>query len=356
MVTWRWWLSSVLAAWTLGCDAPRPRPSEAYVWNRRWTPEVRAAITARPASLLGLRVLVMETGAHAAVPALDDGALAGVKVVPVLRVGDALPDEASWRSFLTRAHALEAAGALVTQVEVDFDAPTEALGAYVEWLRATQASLGPWRRSVTALPTWADSPVAPTLSRSVDEVVLQVHTVRAPVLFDAEAALLDAQRWARATGRPFRVALPAYRTQLATGEDLAAAPQEVAQALEALSAQPLVTGFVFFRLGNALDRGAWSLPTLEAVVTRARLDGRVTPRLAPVEGALVDVWLDNDGTTDALAPTHLHLDGPLEDLLGTTGYVRHDAELLTTHPLWLTPGEHIRVGSARGENLHVTHR
>jgi hypothetical protein len=337
----------------LACEAPRARPSDAYVWNRSWTPAVREAIAARPPELQALRVLVLETGAEATLVALDEQALIGLRVVPVLRVGQGLPDEGTWARFLARARALRALGVTVTQVEVDYDAPTEGLGAYLAWLEATRPSLGGLARSITALPTWAGAPQAAALSRAADEVVLQVHSVRAPVLFDARAAVVDAQRWARATGRPFRVALPAYRTRLASGEALAAEPAEVARVWRALGAEPLVRGFVFFRLGNAADRDAWSPQTLHALLARQPLEAFVTARAIAVEGSLVDVWLENDGPVDALAPERLSLQGTLEDAVATTGYQRRDASFVTGHPLWLRPGERLRIGSARGANLRV---
>lgn len=355
------------------------------MWNRDWSPAVREAITQRPAELQGLRVLIMETGpvrgggAHASRlaaadltgPASTDGPatpltaveialapalLRGVRVVPVLRLNDELPGDATWRRFLALVAALRADGVLITQLEVDFDTPTAALGAYVAWLESTRPGLSGLARSVTALPTWVAAPEVPALAAAVDEVVLQVHTARAPVLFDGASAVADVQRWARTSGRPFRVALPAYRTQTRDGEDLAAVPSEVAQAMKAMESERAVTGFVFFRLGHAEDRGAWSLATLRAVVQRAPLDAKIAVRLAFVEPGLQDVWLDNEGPVDALAPQRWHVEGQPTDLVATTGYQRFDDDFLAQHPPWLRPGEHIRVGFVRGENLHVTPR
>jgi hypothetical protein len=338
----------------LACEAPRARPSDAYVWNRSWTPAVREAVAGRPPELQALRVLVMETGAEATTVALDEPALSGVRVIPVLRVGQGLPDERAWTSFLARVRALRALGVAVSQVEVDYDAPTDGLAGYLAWLEATRPSLGALERSITALPTWADAPLAGALSRAVDEVVLQVHTVRAPVLFEPRAAVADAQRWAKVTGRPFRVALPAYRTRLNSGQALAAEPLEVSRAWRTLSGEPLVRGFVFFRLGNAGDRDAWSPQTLHALLAGQPLRASVTARTIPVEGSLSDVWLENGGAIDALAPQRLSLQGALEDAVATTGYRRSAAAFVTEHPLWLRPGERVRVGSARGVNLRIS--
>ncbi len=347
------WSPLLVVVLSLGCEAPRSLPAEAYVWNRRWTPAVREAVTQRPQGLQGLRVLLGETGPAAAWVNPDVSALRGVRVVAVLRVGGPLPDDATWSDFVSRAVALRAAGVAVGQVEVDFDAPLEGLGAYVAWLTATRGAL-PFARSVTALPSWVDSPHLRALSASVDEVVLQVHTVRAPVLFEADAALRDVARWSEATNRPFRVALPAYRARLASGEELAARPTDVARVRQALAAQRLVSGLVFFRLGNADDRQAWSLATLDATLAARPLEARVVARLAPIDDAGgFDVWLDHEGEVDAQAPAAITIDGSLDTLLATTGYHREGSRFFTSHPPWLRRGEQLRLGTVRGKNLHV---
>lgn len=309
------------------------------------------AVHQRPAPVGALRVLLGETGAHATWVTVDSTALRGVPVVPVLRVGEGLPDDATWRELIRRAEALGASGVRVSQVEVDADVPTQALGAYVQWLQRTHTH---FKRSITALPTWVGAPELPALIAEVDEVVLQVHTIRAPVLFDAPQALLDVHRWARVSLHPFRVSLPAYRMQLAEGEALAADPAEVQRTMQQLALEPLVSGLVFFRLGNAEDHGAWSLATLAAVLNGDALFAHTTPRLAPIDAGGGDIWLDNLGSVDSRAPTTIAVEGAVENLLATTGYALAGASLTTTTALWLHPGEHIRIGAVRGKNLHVS--
>jgi hypothetical protein len=101
----------------------------------------------------------------------------------------------------------------------------------------------------------------------VDEVVLQVHAVRAPTIFEPRAARRDIELFARiAHGTKLRVALPTYRVAL--GE---AKPDDVAALLRSLEQRPVagVTGVVWFRLPVAADRMAWSAPTLAAVIRGA---------------------------------------------------------------------------------------
>ena len=339
----------------LGCQKPRRPATDAYVWNRRWTGAVREAVAQRPSELRALRVLLGETAQvkpEVSWVEVDGSSLLRGPVVAVLRVNGALPDEATWRAFLARIEALRQAGVDVPQLEVDYDSPVDALGDYAQWLEATGDST-PLARSVTALPAWAVSPEARRLAQSVDEVVLQVHTVRAPVLFDVAAAVRDVRQWAEHTDRPFRVALPAYRARLASGEDLAAMPSDVAGAMKALAAEALVTGFVFFRLGNADDRQAWSLPTLRSVLTGGTLEAKVQVRLEAIDPGGRDVWLENPGPIDALAPAEVAIGGALDEAIATTGYQRLEHRFVTSHPVWLRPGEHLRVGTVRGRNLYV---
>ena len=339
-------------------QAPR-LPSDVYVWNRSWSPAVQQSVGALPRGVTSVRVLLEESGPAPAEIPVDLSALerAHTPVIAVLRAGGAIPTEADLHRLDARVIALRTRGLSVEQVELDFDASTDVLGAWVARLKQLKT---PGRRlSVTALPTWASSPHAAALAATVDEVVLQVHTVRAPTLFSAEQALADARQWADATHRPFWVALPAYRTTLADGRQVSAEPAEVAAAMRALEQVPEVSGFVFFRLGNRDDRGAWSPSTLEAVLQREPVPpSQVEVRLEAFDEAGRDVWLVNAGRLDARAPHRFGVTGGIAHSEATTGYHGSAdaaaASFSTPHPLWLRPGERIRVGTVRGENLHVS--
>jgi hypothetical protein len=337
----------VCVATLCGCDATSSRlPSDAYVWHRQWSPELREALQRVPDEVSALRILFAETGPAAATVPVER---VGPKpLIAVMRVEGGLPTDAEVDAFVARARAFGAA-----QIEFDFDSPTAALGAWVERLQAIRSHAPGLRLSVTALPTWVDSPHVVALAKSVDEVVLQVHTVRAPVLFDATQAVEDARRWWAATRQPFRVALPAYRATLRDGRGLSAEPVAVAAAMQALERVGGVRGFVFFRLGPLDDRLAWSPATLRAVLRREPLptDG------VAIELAANDVWLVNRSPIDAEAPLEFTVAGNVVYADGTTGYgVEGRGHFSTTQRLWLRPFERIRVGIVRGEHLHVTSR
>ena len=66
--------------------------------------------------------------------------------------------------------------------------------------------------SITALPAWLSSPEIDRVIAAADEVVLQVHAVRAPTsgLFDPALARSWIDEFGARTTKPFRVALPDY--------------------------------------------------------------------------------------------------------------------------------------------------
>ena len=184
--------------------------------------------------------------------------------------------------------------AAVSGLEIDFDCATSKLVGYAAFLEVLRARLPEsLKLSITALPTWMNSPALERLATTLDELVLQVHAVDDPHrgLFDP----LQADRWvhafARRVPRPIRVALPAYdvrvtwrrdgrlasvegeqaaaRPGAAPGETLRTSPQAVLAFLHAMQrdAPDSLAGIVWFRLPTDSDRRAWSPDTWRAVVT-----------------------------------------------------------------------------------------
>ena len=248
--------------------APVALAHEAYVWQRAWTGAVRSAVANAQPELAGLRVLALEIGKDgtARAPAVSADALARASrpITAVVRVdGARVPAEVSLAPALGAIERWRAAGIPVAGVEIDHDCATAALADYAAWLRAHRPE--GLRLSITALPTWAGAPPAlRELVAAVDEVVLQVHAVRAPDIFDPVAARRWVERFAAAApGARLRVALPTYKVALG-----AADPDEVAAFLRALERDPVpgVAGIVWFRLPVATDRTAWSASVLTAVI------------------------------------------------------------------------------------------
>lgn len=271
----------------------------AYVWQRHWTAPVREAVAGAPAALDGLRVLVAEVDADGAdgadgaamtvVPA-SGAALAAARrpITLVVRINGARPIEGLSLAPVVRAgEALRADGVEVAGIEVDHDCATARLGDYARWLRAQRGALDParaWRFSITALPAWAGGAGLGEVARAVDELVVQVHAVRAPVIFDAGQAWHDLARFARAvTATPLRVALPTY-SAVVRGVEVGVDPGDVAAFVRRLEARPVagVGGVVWFRLPVAGDEQTWSAATFARVLAPARAGGPPRPSVTLV--------------------------------------------------------------------------
>ncbi|WP_343073273.1 DUF3142 domain-containing protein [Pyxidicoccus fallax] len=357
-------LLALVLACSRGSEAPpTPLTHEAYVWQRDWSPELSGALTDVLPELGALRVLARERSGPTRTPVdigVDVEALArsGRDVVAVMRVDGTAPlDGISLEEVAVHARAWKARGVRVRGIEVDHDCATPALPRYADWLDQERARLQGQglTLSITALPTWASSPDVRRLVSIPDDVVLQVHAVRAPTLFTPEEARRFVESWSTATGRPFRVALPTYRVRLRDGTRLSAEPRDVARFLTGLRERPVpgLTGVLWFRLGHRADPEAWSPPTLATVLRGEPLTPRLTPRLVDAGGGTRDIVIENTGHVDAEAPARLTLTGNLEVLDGVGGYAPRGASLVARTPPRLRAGERRVVGFVRGTEVSL---
>lgn len=367
----------VIAALAAGAPArpmapppARPLAHDTYLWQQVWTAPVQASVAAAPAELDGLRVLMLEVRPRISttfprtepwwVP-VDPASLARAHrpVTAVIRIeGARLPpadEPVPMTSVIDRIEAWRAAGVDVVGVEIDHDSATAALADYATWLRAMRPR-APLRWSITALPTWADDPAGlRALAAAVDELVVQVHAVRYPRIFDDA----EARGWIRAVAAAapharLRVALPTYRTPLA-----AASPVEVARFLRWLERgpdAPAVRGVVWFRLPVDGDRNAWPTPTLRAVIRGDRLAPAVSVSVVARAPGLHDLVLTNRGTLAAPWPALRLRGADTADLIG--GYAPDpDAAGRWAPPAReLQPGQSTIVGWAAGEEVAVDAR
>jgi hypothetical protein len=344
----------MLLAALLACSPPAPLTQEVYVWQRVWTPEVRAAVDAAAGTVSGWRVLAAELDRHGAWreagPDLPRLAATDKPVVMVIRIEGQLVrwDEGKLRgAILGLLSRWRGQGLAVAAVEIDHDCATARLPDYAAFLGALQAALPDGvRLSLTALPAWLDSPALDAVLARVDEAVLQVHAVADPRdgLFDAARA----RTWMRAFGRrmdkPWRVALPAYGSRVAWDEtgriaaidserpslvagrasrELVAPPEEMAAFVAGLDRDrpARLAGIAWFRLPTDEDARAWSLATWLAVAggTPLRPHMAVVARSTGHPG-LYDLVLRSDGATDAVLPARVRI-GPVCPLAdGINGY------------------------------------
>lgn len=338
-----------------GCEpAPPPLPNDAYIWQRRWTPAVTHALADGADAVRSWRVLAAEMRTDGvwfdAAPDLAALAASRRPVVLVLRL-DGRVDDLPADQIITRAAATLAAwrsaGVTLAGLEIDYDCATSRLPAYTRLLAALKPRLQPGvPLSITALPTWLDSPALAALLAVPDESVLQVHAVQNPALglFDAKRAHAWLDDYARRTNRPWRVALPTYGSRVAwdeSGQIAAVESERPALMPGGRSAELLVTpadmaafvatldrnrptglaGIVWFRLPTQTDTRAWSLPTWRAVLARQPLNPDVTvaAQAAGTSGAR-NVLLANRGNSDAPLPFAIRLDGACRAADGINGY------------------------------------
>ena len=294
-------LCSVLVA---ACGKTDPAlDNDAYVWQRRWTPAVTAAMSDSADLVRAWRVLAADVAPDGkwsdATPALPALAAAGRPAIMVLRFDgrvDGLRDAeihariAALRDSWHRAGIALAGGNRLRLRHL------QAAGVHALPCRPAGAPGSVHPLSITALPTWLDSPALAALLAIPDESVLQVHAVLSPTrgLFDAKRAQDWLDAYAAQTRKPWRVALPAYGSRVAwddEGRIAAVESEQPALMPGGRSAELLVTpadmaafvsriedrrpsglaGIVWFRLPTRVDARAWSLPTWRAVLARQPL-------------------------------------------------------------------------------------
>ena len=102
------------------------------------------------------------------------------------------------------------------ELQIDYDCATAKLGDYRAWLAVVQNRIAPLPVTITALPTWLDSPAFVALAAAATNYVLQVHSLTKPEDINTPFLLCDPVAARRAVARageigvPFRVALPTY--------------------------------------------------------------------------------------------------------------------------------------------------
>lgn len=239
------------------------------------------------------------------------------------------------RTFLEKAQKSDLA---VQGLQIDYDAATERLPQYRDWLQQLRKELPDLPLSITGLPDWLNHKSLPGLVSDLDGFVLQLHSLQLsedsrqePCIFDSDKAW-QWIRQAKALKIPFTIALPTYGWRLIfdqygrqrgmEAETTSALPpgwraKEIASDALELSAflrqlkeelPPELKGIHWFRMPLPSDRRNWSLQTLKAV-----MEGTATPPEYEVEvrwkeNNLVELWISaapDAGTTELCV--HLEL-------------------------------------------------
>jgi hypothetical protein len=388
-----WWLALLVTA---GCHpVVQPIDHQAYVWQREWSNAHGQALADSRDLLSGLRVLAAQVHPleGLVLARVDTHLLAadGRPVVAVLRLDGALATLD--RSLVAKALEEIISGwrrAQVNLVGIEFDhdcatSKLEAYGGFITDIRAGLArELG---ISITVLPTWIGSKALRNLLGTVDQAVLQVHSVSSPErgLFDPQQARDWIESFARLSPRPFWIALPAYGAGLVHASDgtllvesetplpivgerieLRVDPVIASAFLRTLERDrpPGVLGVVWFRLPLRGDSRVWALPTLRAVIRDTPLTEEIALQLR-VSGPARDLVVRNIGTLDVSMPAGISLrpgDCDAADALAGYTFQRTSAglEFRRSEAARLKPdGERVigwlRCRNPDSEVMHATH-
>jgi hypothetical protein len=321
-----------------------PLRQEVYVWQRAWTPSVREAVAERATNFPEIAVLQAEVSWKEKMPqvarvAADFLTLAKTRrpVGLVLRIGSfgsALSEDKPAVNFLTELAASLVAEARTNKIEpaelqIDFDCAESKLDDYRAWLAVVQWRMAPLPVTITALPSWLDSPAFAKLAAASSNYVLQVHSLTRPVDTNTPFTLCDPVAAKRAVvragmiGVSFRVALPTYTYIVAFNSAgkffgiSAEAPGlnwPAGTQLRRMSADPLamgslvqswntnrpaaMRGVIWYRLPVEADNLNWRWPTLAAIVAAREPRESFHAQARRVEAGLVEISLVNDGELD----------------------------------------------------------
>jgi hypothetical protein len=388
------WLLAFLAM--AGCHPiAQPVDQQAYIWQREWSDAHSQALADSRDLLSGLRVLAaqihpLERLVRARV---DTHLLAvdGRPVVAVLRLDGALAtlDRSLVAKVLEETiSGWRRARVNLVGVEFDYDCATSKLEAYTEFITDIRSGLArDLTVSITVLPTWIGAKVLPRLLGTVDQAVLQVHSVSSPEhgLFDPHQARDWIESFASLSPRPFWIALPAYGAGLVHASDgtllvesetplpiigerieLHVDPVIASAFLRTLERDPPqgVLGVVWFRLPLLDDSRVWALPTLRAVIRDTPLTEAIALQLR-VSGPARDLVVRNIGTLDVSMPAQISLspgDCSAADALAGYTFQRTSAglEFRRSEAARLGPDGERVIGWLRCRNpdtevMHATH-
>jgi hypothetical protein len=255
----------------------------------------------------------------------------------VLRIGPfngALAENTLAVNFLAELAASLIAEARTNHIEpaelqIDFDCAEAKLADFGGWLAMVQKRIAPLPVTITALPSWLDSPMFPRLAAVSTNYILKVHSLTKPADINAPFTLCDPIAAMRAVTRagevgvPFRVALPTYayivafnaagkftglsaepgRTDWPAGtqlRELRADPLAMNSLVQtwATNRPPALRGVIWYRLPVAADSLNWRWPTLAAIIAGRELHENFRAVTRRVEPGLVEISLENTGDLD----------------------------------------------------------
>jgi Protein of unknown function (DUF3142) len=336
-------LLSILIFQFLFAVFARELPQQVYVWQRAWTPPVRESVLAHATNFSELAVLCAEVSWKEKLPSVaraevDFATLAKTQrpIGLVLRVGPFngnLSTNKTAVNFLCELAAslvaeAQTKGVLPVELQIDFDCAESKLDDYKSWFSIMQSRIAPLPVTITALPSWLDSPVFKGLAAISPNYILQVHSLNRPTEINASFTLCDPPAAKLAVAKaekieiPFRVALPTYGYIVAfnsAGKFFGIAADQgrawpVGTQLREMNSEPRVMsslanffrtnssaflrGVIWYRLPVAVDNLNWRWPTLGAIVAGREPRESFRAVACRVEPGLTEISLVNDGELD----------------------------------------------------------
>lgn len=344
-----------------------PLPSEVYIWQRGWKPEIGESIASSKSWVQAYHLLAAEVrfdGSKASILKLKPGVedLRGCKVGLVIRIFPSAaktgwdPPAIATVTGLVQELVAEWPTGQVCEVQLDYDCPDSKLADYLRLLKAVQGSVSPLKITCTTLPSWLAQKGFSELAAAVPGYVLQVHSLHLPEPGQrGRASLVDLEEVRQAVARavalgvPFRVALPTYscvvefnaggKVHEVYAEDvppalaLHGASYEVLDAdayrMEALVAQwraeasPLMQAVVWYRLPVKGDRLNWPLETLAHIVQGQSLTRGWLAKVETRDGGHGEIVIEQTGDAPDDLPGQVTLrwtGGALSGADGLRGY------------------------------------
>ncbi len=244
----------------------------------------------------------------------------------------------------------------IVGVEFDYDCPTGKLKDFTRFIKTVRPYLKGRVFSITALPTWLNSPDYPDIINSVDYYVLQLHSFETPKNSDSRQYIfpddkaLNYLKQAVLLQRPFYISLPTYGYEVAYGKDdefvglraesglqyygegikrkmIFADPAAIVKFLDVASdvKSNNFIGVCWFRLPVSSDRFNWDIKTFERVIKREKPKGHLIIEVVKKPDGLQELFLVNDGELNFSEDINLDIlwsgKKPLYDVLSGFDYM-----------------------------------
>ena len=330
-----------------------PLPSQAFVWQRRWTSQVSQAVQ-NAQSFEALHFLAAEVRFKDGKPMIErfepdrqalktfrgqTGVVLRIHASAAVTGWDDRAQAEIVRLSQEITSAWEKAGQKTAEIQIDYDCPESKLADYARLLTTLKKTMPDMPICITALPSWFRQPGVRSLVALSPGYVLQVHSLHLPkqggrVTLMDETEAREAVRSAAEIGVPFRVALPTYscvvllnddgKVAEVFGEDL---PSEFsakgrrhlvldadAYALNALMdewrlhAPETMNSVIWYRLPVTSDRLNWPAATLQKIVADVPLKRGWTAKGRRREAGLWDIVLTQSGDAPDDLPREIQIE------------------------------------------------